>query len=69
MMKLFTKNGYYEVVYENNCYQFLEFMRLDIICENTYITLKNVITGEIFSFDEERIVKIRRKMFHYPERS
>ncbi|WP_019155661.1 hypothetical protein [Robertmurraya massiliosenegalensis] len=64
-MKVFTENGYYEVVYENKCYQFLEFIRLDTICEKTYVTLKNVLTGELFTFDEGKIVKIRRKLFHY----
>lgn len=64
-MKLFTENGYYEVVYENKCYQFLEFIRLDTICENTYVTLKNVITGEFFTFDEEKIIKITKKLFHF----
>lgn len=63
-MKLFTENGYYEVVYDNKCYQFLEFIRLDTICEKTYVTLKNVLTGELFTFDECKIVKIRKKLFH-----
>ncbi|MDF1509843.1 hypothetical protein PZE06_17010 [Robertmurraya sp. DFI.2.37] len=63
-MKTFTENSYYEVVYENKCYQFLEFIRLDTICEKTYVTLKNVFTGELFTFDEGKIMKIRKKLTH-----
>lgn len=66
-MKLVTDNSYYEVVYENMRYPFLEFIRLDTICEHTYVTLKNIITGEFFTFDEERIVEISKKLFSNPK--
>lgn len=62
-MKLFMENGYYEVVYENEHYKFLEFIRLDTIQDKTYVTLKNVITGEMITFDENKIVKITKKLF------
>lgn len=62
-MKLFMENGYYEVVYDYQCYKFLEFIRLDTIQGKTYVTLKNVITGEIYTFDENKIVKICKKLF------
>lgn len=61
-MKLFIENGYYEVVYDHHSYPNLEFIRLDEICERTYVTLKNVITGEFFTFDEQKIIKISRKL-------
>lgn len=71
-MKLFAENGYYEVMYKNRCYPFLEFIRIDTICERTYVTLKNIITGEIFTFEEEKVTRIRKKLllrdiklFHY----
>lgn len=66
-MKLFTENGYYEVVYGNRSYPFLEFIRLDTICEKSYVTLKNVITGEFFTFEEEKIRIIQKKVFRFPK--
>ncbi|MFE8699511.1 hypothetical protein ACFYKX_02615 [Cytobacillus sp. FJAT-54145] len=65
-MELFISSSYYEVVYENHCYKNLEFIRLDTICEKTYVTLKNVITGEMLTFEQACIRKIRKKMFHFP---
>lgn len=62
-MKLFTENGYYEVVYEQEVYSFLEFIRLDTIEEYTYVTLKNIMTGEFYTFEEGKIMKIRKKLF------
>lgn len=62
-MKLFTENGYYEVVYEQQVYSFLEFIRFDTIGEHTYVTLKNIITGEFFTFEEGKIKKITKKLF------
>lgn len=67
-MKLFMENGYYEVVYDHQCYKFLEFIRLDTIQGKTYVTLKNVITGEIYTFDENKIVKICKKLFSVQNR-
>ncbi|WP_077213369.1 hypothetical protein [Bacillus dakarensis] len=67
-MKLFTENGYYEVVYENKSYEFLEFIRIDTICDKSYVTLKNVVTGEMFTFDQENIHKVRKRLFHFPSK-
>lgn len=64
-MKLLTEASYYEVVYDNQSYVNLEFIRLDTICEHTYITLKNIITGEFFTFDEKKIVKISKRFCYY----
>lgn len=62
-MKLFTENGYYEVVYDNQVFKYLEFIRLDTIGEYTYVTLKNMMTSEVFTFEEGKISKIRKKLF------
>ncbi|WP_102275425.1 hypothetical protein [Cytobacillus massiliigabonensis] len=51
-----------ELVYDGRTYEFLEFIRIDRICEITYITLKNVITAEMFTFDENKIRSIRMKI-------
>lgn len=58
----FSNGRLLELVYDGRTYEFLEFIRIDRICENTYITLKNVITTEMFTFDEEKIRSIRMKI-------
>ncbi|MBP2239740.1 hypothetical protein J2Z40_000293 [Cytobacillus eiseniae] len=63
-MKHTENDQYIEVVYEDETFEFLEFIRLDHICTITYITLMNVVTREIFTFEEEKIKTIRKK-FHY----
>jgi hypothetical protein len=54
-MNGFTKNGFYELVYNNERFSFLQYIRKDIICDVCYITLKNVITGETLTFDKSEI--------------
>ncbi|SHQ77607.1 Uncharacterised protein [Mycobacteroides abscessus subsp. abscessus] len=56
-------NGYYELVYNNRQYNYLEFIRLDTICEISYITLKNIITGEFFTFEENQVRKVTKRNF------
>ena len=56
-------NGYYELVYNNRQYEYLEFIRLDTICEISYITLKNMLTGEFFTFEENKIRKVTKRNF------
>lgn len=65
-MRYFVENGYYEVVYEKNHYENLEYIRSDTICDVCYVTLKNVVTGEMYTFDQEKIHRIRKKMFRLP---
>lgn len=54
-MNGFTKNGFYELIYKNERFSFLQYIRKDIICDVCYITLKNVITGETFTFNQSEI--------------
>ncbi|AYA76567.1 hypothetical protein DOE78_14590 [Bacillus sp. Y1] len=56
-------NGYYELVYNNRQYNYLEFIRLDTICEISYITLKNILTGEFFTFEENKVRKVTKRNF------
>lgn len=57
------ENGYYELVYNNRQYEYLEFIRLDTICEISYITLKNILTGEFFTFEENKVRKVTKRNF------
>jgi hypothetical protein len=58
-MNQFTENGIYEVVYRDTHFSFLQFIRTDIICDICYITWRNIITGEMFTFEESGIIGIR----------
>ncbi|MBT2691208.1 hypothetical protein J7I93_24030 [Bacillus sp. ISL-47] len=61
-MNIIADNGFYEVEYDNEHYEHLEFVRIDHICEITYVTLKNILTGEVYTFDTERIKRFRKIM-------
>jgi hypothetical protein len=54
-MNGFTKKGFYELIYKNEHFSFLQYIRKDVICDVCYITLKNVITGETLTFDSSEI--------------
>jgi hypothetical protein len=58
-MNLFTENGVYEVVYRGTHFSFLRFIRMDYICDVRYVTLKNIMTGEMYTFDYAGILGIR----------
>ena len=54
-MNGFFKKGFYELRYKNERFSFLQYLRKDVICGVSYLTLKNVITGETLTFDEAEI--------------
>lgn len=62
-MSVYNENGYYEVIYNNKQYEYLEFIRLDTICGISYITLKSILTGEMYTFEEHMIGKITKRGF------
>ena len=57
-MDILKGNGLYEIVYRGSNFSFLEFIRMDHICNVWYITLRNIVTGEMFTFDESGIMGI-----------
>ncbi|WP_436376559.1 hypothetical protein [Cytobacillus sp. BC1816] len=61
-MKIIADNGFYEVEYENEHYDHLEFIRIDQICEITYVTMKNTLTGEVYTFEADKIRRFRKIM-------
>ncbi|WP_026583055.1 hypothetical protein [Bacillus sp. J33] len=61
-MNIIADNGLYEVEYENEHYEQLEFVRIDHICEISYVTFKNILTGEVYTFDMDRIKRVRKIM-------
>ncbi|MEH7124254.1 hypothetical protein V7127_13605 [Bacillus sp. JJ1773] len=68
-MKYYSDYRLVELIYEDTLYEHLEFIRIDHICEVCYITLKNVITTEIFTFEQHQIKSIRKKIYRYPQSS
>jgi hypothetical protein len=70
MERLFG-NGLYEVTYGEVLYEHLQYIRVDRICDETYVTLKNVLTEEILTFELKRIDRIRKRnedeVLHFPQ--
>ncbi|OHX43918.1 hypothetical protein [Cytobacillus oceanisediminis] len=66
-MKIIADNGFYEVEYDNEYYDNLEFVRIDEICEINYVTMKNTITGEVYTFEADKIRRFRKLMKLMPE--
>ncbi|MEK5064102.1 hypothetical protein [Cytobacillus sp. FSL R5-0596] len=61
-MKILADNGFYEVEYDNEHYEYLELVRTDQICEINYITMKNSLTGEVYTFEADKIKQLRKLM-------
>ncbi|MHC0035647.1 hypothetical protein [Pseudoneobacillus sp. C159] len=59
-MEFFSTLAFYEMEFEQNHFQHLQFIRLDMICEVIYITMKNVMTGEWLTFEHTGIRWIRK---------
>ena len=57
-MNGFKGNGLYEIKYRGSNFSFLEFIRMDRICNVCYLTLRNIITGEMYTFEESEITGI-----------
>jgi hypothetical protein len=59
-MNIFSSFDYYEVDYNNNLFKYLHYIRMDTICEVIYVTMKDVLTGELLTFDHLGINWIRK---------
>jgi hypothetical protein len=59
-MNIFSSFDYYEVDYNNNLFKYLHYIRMDTICEVIYVTMKDVLTGELLTFDHSGINWIRK---------
>ncbi|KON88435.1 hypothetical protein AF332_17540 [Sporosarcina globispora] len=66
-MKILADNGFYEVEYDKKHYDQLEFVvRIDQICDITYVTMKNTLTGEVYTFEADKIKRFRKLMKFMP---
>lgn len=54
-MKPIEDYHYFDLKYQNNEFKNLEFIRIDQICEVFYITFKNPVTEEMYTFKEKSI--------------
>jgi hypothetical protein len=59
-MNIFSSFDYYEVDYNNNLFKYLHYIRMDTICEVIYVTMKDVLTGGLLTFDHSGINWIRK---------
>ncbi|HLO11849.1 MAG TPA: hypothetical protein VK190_06415 [Pseudoneobacillus sp.] len=64
-MVLLSNLGFYEMDFNNNIFKHLQYIRIDKICEEIYVTMKNVITGEILTFEHSGINWIRKMDFSF----
>ncbi|SFA91512.1 MULTISPECIES: hypothetical protein [unclassified Bacillus (in: firmicutes)] len=60
-MNILYDNGLYELAYDDENYENLQFVRMDTICDVTYVTLKNVLTEEILTFEKEKIQDLKKR--------
>lgn len=60
-MNILYDNGLYELAYDDENYENLQFVRMDTICDVTYVTLKNVLTEEILTFEKEKIKDLKKR--------
>jgi hypothetical protein len=68
-MNTIADYGLIEIEYNNQQYENMEFIRVDRIQNIMYVTLKHVLTGEMFTFEENKIQSIRKKMKIIPEKT
>ncbi|WP_080845937.1 hypothetical protein [Cytobacillus gottheilii] len=68
-MNTIADYGLIEIEYNHEQYKNMEFIRVDRIQNITYITLKDVLTGEMYTFEENKIQSIRKKMKYMPEKT
>jgi hypothetical protein len=64
-MEFFSTLAYYEMEFNQNRYRHLQFIRIDVICEVIYITMKNVLTGEWLTFEHSGINWIRKMQLSF----
>lgn len=60
-MKILMDKGCYELFYDQKYYDNLEFIRIDSICGKTHITMKNILTEEIMTFEQENLKWVKKK--------
>ncbi|RDU36486.1 hypothetical protein DRW41_13225 [Neobacillus piezotolerans] len=53
--------GYFEFRYGSDHYKNLQFIRKDHICDTSYMTFKNTLNGEVFTFEADKITELRFK--------
>jgi hypothetical protein len=59
-MTIFSGSGFYEMDFQSCRFQNLQYIRMDSICDVLHVTMKNVITGEMLTFEINGINWIRK---------
>lgn len=53
-------HGFYNIKYEEEQYENLQFLRIDKICEVSYVTFKNVLQEDIMTFETKKIRGVQK---------
>lgn len=53
-------HGFYNIKYEEEQYENLQFLRIDKICEVSYVTFKNVLQEDIMTFETKKISGVQK---------
>ncbi|WP_053366810.1 hypothetical protein [Bacillus sp. FJAT-27245] len=56
-------NGFYRLHYGNNHYTNLQFIRKDHICNTSYMTFKDTLNGDVFTFETDQIRELEFTQF------
>ncbi|MBN6886899.1 hypothetical protein ACUXCC_004211 [Cytobacillus horneckiae] len=65
-MKLMADNSFFEIVYDQQQFNYLEFIRIDYICDIVYMTFKNIFTSEMYTFEKEKISNLTKIINNFP---
>ncbi|WP_071459821.1 hypothetical protein [Bacillus massilinigeriensis] len=60
MKNKLLQNDIYDIIYDNTCFPYLQFIRVDQICGIRYVTMQSIVTGEMFTFEQGDILHIKR---------
>ncbi|MDQ0268407.1 hypothetical protein [Cytobacillus purgationiresistens] len=65
-MNIITDNSFFEIVYDRQRFDYLQFIRIDHICDIVYITFKNAFTSEMYTFEKDKISKFKKIINIFP---
>ncbi len=54
------KHGFYKIEYEEELYENLQFLRMDKICEVSYVTFKNILQEDVMTFETKKISGVQK---------
>ena len=68
IMEDLSNGDYFELIYKDQLYEHLEFIRMDTICGKNYVTLMNAITRKLYTFEENNIQHLKKSLQLQPNK-